>query len=317
MKSRNRSRFINHPVFWLSLGILLVNDHYLKIQFHNWLTGKLSDVVGLILLALVFALFFNGKALKSVMITGLLFVFWKTPFSQPFIDVYNEIAFIQIYRVIDYTDYFTLVILFFPYFLIKKKEETCNKNISSRKLTIPALVLCSFAFMATSPPHYAYNYQASTGNLYLNNSRNVRLSKSEILSKLSEEGWHAYQDTLLMNHNTYLRYDAEQEYIKLIEADSSKYRKEIINKESIYNGYKQRVEEYKIGDIHSAHYKIDQLIVGADTINELQFSLLKLKKNKTKIIVHSARVNQNQSKSELRKQYYRILKTYLKDNLRH
>jgi len=45
-----------HPIAWSALVLLLLNDHYLKQTFGNALTGKLSDVAGLI----VFPLFVVG-----------------------------------------------------------------------------------------------------------------------------------------------------------------------------------------------------------------------------------------------------------------
>jgi hypothetical protein len=35
------------PVVWLAVGLLVLNDHYLKGAFPSWWTGKLSDVAGL------------------------------------------------------------------------------------------------------------------------------------------------------------------------------------------------------------------------------------------------------------------------------
>lgn len=37
-----------HPAVWLSIGLLLLNDHYLKARYGNWWTGKLSDFAGMI-----------------------------------------------------------------------------------------------------------------------------------------------------------------------------------------------------------------------------------------------------------------------------
>ncbi|MFF5177469.1 hypothetical protein ACFY2Q_05520 [Micromonospora sp. NPDC000316] len=38
-----------HPVTLLALVVLVVNDHVLKVAFPGWVTGKLSDVAGLVL----------------------------------------------------------------------------------------------------------------------------------------------------------------------------------------------------------------------------------------------------------------------------
>lgn len=44
-----------HPVVWLAVGILVVNDHWLKGSglAPGWLTGKLSDAAGMVFFPLV------------------------------------------------------------------------------------------------------------------------------------------------------------------------------------------------------------------------------------------------------------------------
>lgn len=39
--------FFIHPIPLVSVVIMALNDHFLKYQFHNALTGKLSDVMGI------------------------------------------------------------------------------------------------------------------------------------------------------------------------------------------------------------------------------------------------------------------------------
>jgi hypothetical protein len=41
-----------HPVAWAALVVLVVNDHYAKAAYPGWLTGKLSDFAGLLVLPL-------------------------------------------------------------------------------------------------------------------------------------------------------------------------------------------------------------------------------------------------------------------------
>lgn len=39
----------SHPLFLISIAILLLNDHVLKGAYGSWWTGKLSDLAGLVL----------------------------------------------------------------------------------------------------------------------------------------------------------------------------------------------------------------------------------------------------------------------------
>jgi hypothetical protein len=40
--------FLLHPLVLAAIAVFIVNDHVLKPAYHGWLTGKLSDVAGLI-----------------------------------------------------------------------------------------------------------------------------------------------------------------------------------------------------------------------------------------------------------------------------
>ena len=42
------AELLTHPLVVAALGLLMLNDHVLKERFHNALTGKLSDVAGLV-----------------------------------------------------------------------------------------------------------------------------------------------------------------------------------------------------------------------------------------------------------------------------
>ena len=99
---------------------LLLNDHYLKYEFSSWATGKLSDMVGIIILPLLLAFIFPKLKEHAALISALLFTFWKSPLSQNIIDLYNRFSFIQTSRIIDFTDLYVLILLPFPHFIIKR-----------------------------------------------------------------------------------------------------------------------------------------------------------------------------------------------------
>ncbi|MBN1371706.1 MAG: hypothetical protein JW987_07170 [Anaerolineaceae bacterium] len=81
-------RCLQHPISWMSIGLLLVNDHLLKGLFPGVITGKLSDFAGLFffpfLVALGLAMLtsrwkLNPRRLGGLafLVTGLLFVLIK------------------------------------------------------------------------------------------------------------------------------------------------------------------------------------------------------------------------------------------------
>ncbi|WP_062430425.1 hypothetical protein [Herbidospora daliensis] len=71
-----RTSWIGHPLTVLALVVLVVNDHLLKHTWPGVVTGKLSDVAGLILLPAVLDLVLRRPAL-SIAVTGVGFAFVK------------------------------------------------------------------------------------------------------------------------------------------------------------------------------------------------------------------------------------------------
>lgn len=58
-------KFFVNPIVFLSILVMVINDHFLKATFHNDLTGKLSDIFGLFF----FPLFLSA----GLIITGHFF----------------------------------------------------------------------------------------------------------------------------------------------------------------------------------------------------------------------------------------------------
>lgn len=179
---RNKYYILNY-VFLICLLILLSNEHYFKNEYSNWLTGKLSDISGIILLPLLLVYLFPLLKYMSIVISAILFAFWKSLLSQGLIDLYNESAFIQTSRIVDYTDLVVLIFLPVPYLIIKKIDHL--KSIKIKKIH-PLMILFPtfFILMSTSPP-LSYYITQSEGNLKCYNCRfTVPYKQTEIVEKL-------------------------------------------------------------------------------------------------------------------------------------
>jgi len=102
---------LSSPGFIVALAILLANDLWWKAAYGNWLTGKLSDFAGLFLVVVLATAFrpANGRAIAVVAAVG--FTLWKSPLSQPLIDLWNATALYRIARVVDYSDLLALIIV--------------------------------------------------------------------------------------------------------------------------------------------------------------------------------------------------------------
>ncbi|CAL2103720.1 conserved membrane protein of unknown function [Tenacibaculum sp. 190130A14a] len=150
----NKQNHLYRGLFLGSVLLLLLNDLYLKYEFHNYLTGKLSDFVGLFAFPYFFSCFLPKRTKSIYVLTGLFFVFWKSEFSQPFFDFAHSYN-IGINRTVDYSDLIALLIL--PISYIYWKQET-SFSIFSKPIIKPLIIVIScFAFIATSIPHHFEN----------------------------------------------------------------------------------------------------------------------------------------------------------------
>lgn len=145
MKERLKS--INNIPFLVCLGLLLLNDFYLKTTYHNWLTGKLSDFCGLFIFVLFWTALFPTKKRLLYFSTTLLFVIWKSPFAQPFIDLFSSHLY-PIYRVVDLTDLMALIILPIAYHFNPKDFSSLKLN----PIILSVLTIFSFCATSVSPP---------------------------------------------------------------------------------------------------------------------------------------------------------------------
>lgn len=141
------------PIFLLGLFLLLLNDFFLKYQFHNFLTGKLSDFAGLFIFPLFFAAFLPKRKVEIYFLTGVLFIFWKSPVSQGLIDFWNSLKIFRIGRVVDFTDLFALFVLPISYFFFIYKAQNKLIYLTNRIKQIEVLIvilIAVFAFTATT-----------------------------------------------------------------------------------------------------------------------------------------------------------------------
>jgi hypothetical protein len=106
-----RFDLLRSPLLLLAVGVLLLNDFVLKAAFHNWLTGKLSDVAGLAAFT-IFCCALWPRHVRAVggFITDL-FVVWKLPYASTAIDAANTILPFAIGRTVDYSDLIALPVV--------------------------------------------------------------------------------------------------------------------------------------------------------------------------------------------------------------
>jgi beta-glucosidase len=146
-KNNHRLDLLTTPVFLLGLAILLLNDWVWKAQFSNLLSGKLSDFAGLFVFVIFWTALFPTQKRWVFGLTGLFFIFWKSPFSQPLIASWNGLGLWQIARVVDFSDNIALLSLPAAYWWLAKKQDAKPRF---RLHPVLPLMVAAFAFCATS-----------------------------------------------------------------------------------------------------------------------------------------------------------------------
>lgn len=147
-----KEKHLFRALFIVSVFLLLLNDFYLKFEYHNFFTGKLSDFVGLFAFPYFFSCFFPKKVKSIYVFTAILFLFWKSEFSQPMFDAAHSYG-IGINRIVDYTDLIALFIL--PISYRYWKMELKVNYATSTILKVLIIGFSSFSFIATTlATHY-------------------------------------------------------------------------------------------------------------------------------------------------------------------
>jgi len=187
MNINNHKYLLSNYIFVLGVLLLLLNDQVLKFTYPNFITGKLSDICGIIIFPFFLTFIFPKLKHNSVFAALIIFAFWKSEYSQDLIDLYNEYSLIESTRIIDYSDLFVILLLPFPYYIIKNFNKF--QNIFITKLN-PYLVFFPslFVFIAESPPPSFY-YTMNNGNLKCYKcSIVVHYDKDNVINKLKDSG---------------------------------------------------------------------------------------------------------------------------------
>jgi hypothetical protein len=195
-----QKELIVNPYFICGLFVLLLNDWYLKYEFSNFITGKLSDFAGLLIFPMFIAFLFPAIKRYISMLTGCFFLLWKLPLMTPVIDSVNYLSFITIERVIDYSDYFALLILPLSHYLINHSDTLSVVRLHKLK-SVTSIFLLGVAFFAFCATSVAPHREMPQGSIYIGESYNIKLSKDSIISTIKQLGYNCeyYPDSVIPN----------------------------------------------------------------------------------------------------------------------
>ncbi|OMQ12700.1 hypothetical protein BXU01_07485 [[Flexibacter] sp. ATCC 35103] len=218
IKKLNR---LAHPVFLVSLFILLLNDFILKTVFHNYLTGKLSDFAGLLAFSFFWSVLFPKRIKEIHIAVALFFVFWKSPFSEAFVNFFG------LYRVVDFLDNMALVSILVSFWLLKR--ESVIYKVQPVFLKLIFLLSC-FSFVATSKPQEPETFEDGFSYLHLNNETdkkitvliNFKFSENEIVTYKKQQ-----TKILVDNYKRFINQDEKEHRLVFKPSDSLQIIKEV------------------------------------------------------------------------------------------
>ena len=272
---RNKYYLLNY-VFIFCIIILFANDHYIKFNYPGWLSGKLSDAVGIIILPLTLAYIFPKLGKMAIIVSAVLFLFWKSEFSQALIDLYNQYSVVETSRIIDYSDLLVFVFLPVPYYIINNINQL--NFIKVNQVNPLAILIPSFAVLIATSPPASYYYNRSDANLTCYNCTiKVNYTQAEIINKLKMQN---------------ILFDS----VKPLEKSRLSKNQEV------------------------NFYKLNQLVIGRDTLKNLEFTMRTFKGGKTKIYfkgMHIAdKVTDRKLEKALRAYYKKLLFDDIKNRMK-
>lgn len=184
----NAKNQLLHPFFLLCLFLLLLNDFYLKPVFSNGLTGKLSDFAGLIVFPVFIAALFPASKKWVALVTGILFLVWKTPLVSPAIDWLNGFLPFAIHRVIDYSDYWALLILPVAHRMLKGGQ--ILKLYTGKLVRICRVGSAGVACFAVCATTMAPKWGVPPGTVYIGKTYKIKKSKDEVIAMIQSLGYN-------------------------------------------------------------------------------------------------------------------------------
>ena len=253
MHTRRDKRLLLNKIFIACLLLLTLNDHIFKELYGNWLTGKLSDFAGLLLLPLAIAYVFPGKRKYAALYAGLFFIFWKSPLSEWPIYWYNQVAPIPITRIIDYTDLLALGILPLVHRLIRKIDQLPEPFLLKVNWH-PAIILLplSLVFMATSPPKRYY--LPNREGIVIQRFYQIDKSEGQILEYLQQQGFKVVPDSTARVY-----YRPSEERYKNYRIEKAVFPGEKDTIECIYFSLNQ------YGDLNKTELSLNRVYLGKNT----------------------------------------------------
>ena len=254
-----------HPVFLLSLLLLVLNDAFWKPAFGNFLTGKLSDVTGLLVFAVTFITIFPNHRKSVLVLTAIGFTWWKSESSQGFIDWLRSDLHLELTRVVDYTDLAALVVLI----LVPRLRPVAPRWQWLRPLVLSGAFV---AMIADTPPRYV----SADGSYYSYRTFTAKKTRPQVLEQLNRSFPGISEDTGRI-------YELPRRDILLKSTDSATGTVQwvsLMDEKDLQVFQRQR--------LYQTEYVIPLVVAGSDSFFRVRFALNHQENTqKTQVQLHS------------------------------
>lgn len=178
--------------------VMFLNDHIFKYTYSNTLTGKLSDFIGLFIFPIFLSFFFEKHILKILFITGLGFIYYKLPISDPFIHWLNEFLPFRIQRTVDISDFIALISLPLVFLVLKSPFRLKPLKFENQLINYVSYSFLILTFFSTSIMKPTF---PAKGNLVIENICQVPYSEQKTVGILDSIGFEVTQDSLYISTN--------------------------------------------------------------------------------------------------------------------
>ncbi len=201
---------LNSRLLALSLVLLLYNDFYLKAAWPGNISGKLSDFAGISLVCLLLFVVFPKLKKISIVSVIVLFSWWKSEWSTPFIEFLHQAGFEEFNRTVDYSDLWAFLVIPICYYHSVNYPDISKRSIFGKVYYSIIAITSLFAITATSQIHG--NYQS---DFQFDNQASLITAKQTlaVVSRVANYyGYHCMKSCNSNSQRTYYSQRGQLEY---------------------------------------------------------------------------------------------------------
>lgn len=150
-----------HPAFVAAVAVLLVNDHVLKAAALGLVTGKLSDIAGLVVLPVLVCALLGVASRRAVWAVhaavGAVFAGMQFVPAGPWLDALSALVGVRLHHTADAADLVALAVLPAGVWIARRPaaQFILRRHPSLAVLRVPVAAVAVLSVLGTSMPYVA------------------------------------------------------------------------------------------------------------------------------------------------------------------